>query len=527
MKLTGYLKGRGKLGNMVVSQVGGYSIARDYRAKIANPNTEEQVGQRARFKLLSQLAASMAPVIAIAKDGLKSSRNQFVSRNFALSFANDGAAAITIENLQLTKGTSGLPAIVATRSAATDPISVKLAESASIAADRICYCMFSKTAENKMQLMTSIVVADTAGNGLFEAELPAMTTDAVIYAYGMKDLNASAAAKYGNYNVSSGEDIARLIMSRKLSTEDYKLSQTRGTQLLRGETSNGTPTGNESRLWLTESGPVTVSGAGVYPNGTLVQIQASVPEGKRFIGWRDNGTQQFIGYSPTLRIELNQNRDIVAVAYDPDSSTGGEASAPTSNPLPYASAEVILDSTQYYVTDGIIPDIESFDNLIINNVFGFSHVTYVPEGSYLGAADNVELLPSPENEADYMMEETNSRPGAIYLDDNVFFYIGSLPWVNPYPGTEISFDNMTYWNPISKPNINVQDSIIQYVALKGFTDSTLSIEIVKENGVIVAEIPYDDNGIYDSGEVNLYEPVDIFINGKKWIHLYSPDFSTP
>lgn len=365
--------------------------------------------------------------------------------------------------------------------------------------------------------MTSIVVADTAGNGLFEAELPAMTTDAVIYAYGMKDLNASAAAKYGNYNVSSGEDIARLIMSRKLSTEDYKLSQTRGTQLLRGETSNGTPTGNESRLWLTESGPVTVSGAGVYPNGTLVQIQASVPEGKRFIGWRDNGTQQFIGYSPTLRIELNQNRDIVAVAYDPDSSTGGEAGTPTSNPLPYASAEVVLDSTQYYVTDGIIPDIDSFDNLIINNVFGFSHVTYVPEGSYLGAADNVELLPSPEMEADYMMEETNSRPGAIYLDDQVFFYIGSMPWVNPYPGTWL-YINSREFHDLTNP-LKTSFDTFRMIEVYGIPQGH-EVKLVQPNKLVDtlpwsdADVCYQLDGIDDADW-----PSNIVVDNENWITI--------
>lgn len=517
MKLTGYLKGRGKLGNMVVSQVGGYSIARDYRASIANPNTDEQVSQRARFKLLSQLAASMAPVIAIPKDGLKSSRNQFVSRNFSQSFANDGNAAITIENIQLTKGTSGLPAIVASRTAAAAPITVKLAESAAIAADRVCYCMFAKTAENKMQLVDSVVVADTAGDGLFEATLPAMATDAVIYAYGMKDLNASAAAKYGNYSVSSGEDIASLIMSRKLSSEDYKLSQTRGTQLLRGENSNNTPTGNDSRLWLTESGPVTVTGAGVYPNGTLVEIQATVPEGKTFIGWRDNGSQQFIAYSPTLRIELHENRDIVAVAYDPDSTTGGEPGAPTTNPLPYSSAEVLLDSTQYYVTDGIIPDIESFDNLTINNVFGFSHVVYVPNGSYLGADDNVELLPNPEEEADYQMQETNSQPGAIYLDDQVFFYIGSMPWVNPYPNGKVNLNGVD--GEIINGVIMYEGTLLSIV-VNGFTENdTMRVVSVNEsfNPIDLMWLGEDDQTW--EAEVNITTDFYLEVKGEKWVEV--------
>ena len=68
MKVRGYIKGSGKLGNIVCSTVAGETIARDYNPEVSNPNTETQVAQRAKFKLMSQLSSVMAPVIAIPKE---------------------------------------------------------------------------------------------------------------------------------------------------------------------------------------------------------------------------------------------------------------------------------------------------------------------------------------------------------------------------------------------------------------------------------------------------------------------------
>ena len=67
MKVRGYLKGKGKLGNIVCSTVAGETIARDYNPEVANPNTEGQVDQRARFKLMSQLSSIMATLRSDSK----------------------------------------------------------------------------------------------------------------------------------------------------------------------------------------------------------------------------------------------------------------------------------------------------------------------------------------------------------------------------------------------------------------------------------------------------------------------------
>jgi len=44
-------------------------------------------------------------------------------------------------------------------------------------------------------------------------------------------MSSTASAKYGNYHVQSGEDIAKLVANRKLSAADFNFSQTQGFDL--------------------------------------------------------------------------------------------------------------------------------------------------------------------------------------------------------------------------------------------------------------------------------------------------------
>lgn len=58
MKLQGFVgKGTGKLGASVWTIRKGVQVIREYNDKVSNPNTPAQVGQRAKFKLLTQLSS--------------------------------------------------------------------------------------------------------------------------------------------------------------------------------------------------------------------------------------------------------------------------------------------------------------------------------------------------------------------------------------------------------------------------------------------------------------------------------------
>ena len=76
MKLYGLFgKGSGKLGSSVFAISSGEQIVREYNPVVENPNTPAQVEQRAKFKLLSQLASDLASALAFKKEGLVSTRN--------------------------------------------------------------------------------------------------------------------------------------------------------------------------------------------------------------------------------------------------------------------------------------------------------------------------------------------------------------------------------------------------------------------------------------------------------------------
>lgn len=107
MKLNGFVgKGSGKLGSSVFAISGGEQIVREYNPRVANPNTDAQVAQRAKFKLMSQLAAALAPALAFKKMRLESARNQFVAKNIGLCSVSDGKATCAMLGLQLTPGTA-------------------------------------------------------------------------------------------------------------------------------------------------------------------------------------------------------------------------------------------------------------------------------------------------------------------------------------------------------------------------------------------------------------------------------------
>ena len=49
----------GKIGAVVFSTSGGQTISREYNPHVSNPNTQAQIDQRARMKLMSQLSAAL------------------------------------------------------------------------------------------------------------------------------------------------------------------------------------------------------------------------------------------------------------------------------------------------------------------------------------------------------------------------------------------------------------------------------------------------------------------------------------
>lgn len=314
-------KAVGKIGAIVYSTTSGEIIAREYNPNVANPNTPAQTNQRAKFKLMSQLSASLSPVIAIPKEGLVSSRNGFVKRNSELAYANDGIAQVTYENLQITAGTAGFPALQVTRSSA-EGIKVQLAEDAHASASRVVYAVFKKSTDNSLQFVGSSVVNTAGDDGKFAGSFPYVAGDIVVYGYGMKDKSGAATAKYGDYEVQNGEDIAKLIVARSISSSDYTFTKTRGTTLLSSESATEVVPDGQARVYVTASGNGTVSGAGTFAIGSEVTVIATAQGNSDFLGWKINGQSGYVSTLAQYTFTLTGTTDLVAIFQEPSGDSG-------------------------------------------------------------------------------------------------------------------------------------------------------------------------------------------------------------
>lgn len=327
MKLQGFLKGVGKIENIVVSQVGGYSIARAYQPNVSNPSTLPQVNQRARLKLASQLAAALAPVIAMAKQGLVSGRNQFIAKNMPWISADSGVAQVSYENLQLTNGTIGLPSVNVSR--ASDKITVKLSATAETSVSQVVYIVYHKNSENTLQLVGSKIQNVAGEDGLFQAQFDDPSGDVVVFAYGMKALSGAASAKYGSYQVQNATDIASLVGTRKLSAADFQFTKTRGATIFAGEEQNTKPTTNQVMVYITAGNGGSVScnkfsgNRGAVDKGTQVTVTATANSGYTFSGWYNNGSDARVSTSASYEFTANEQTDLIARFTSNTPSGGG------------------------------------------------------------------------------------------------------------------------------------------------------------------------------------------------------------
>lgn len=267
MKLHGITgTGSGKLGSSVFSVTAGEQVVRQYQPVVTNPSTENQVNNRARLKLLSQLSAVMADVIAIPRAGALSPRNIFVSDNYPISSAENGAATIDLAKISLTKGGMQIPAVVAERVEDT-AINVALAAKADQLVARVIYIAFYRNNVGELQLLDSAVVETAGAEGTFPYLFPYMSQDVIVYAYGIFDKNSKATAKFGNYGVENGTQVASLIADRKVSESDYLITKTQGV-VLAGETTADFVSVRANNVAIANTGSTSIP----YSDGALVEL---------------------------------------------------------------------------------------------------------------------------------------------------------------------------------------------------------------------------------------------------------------
>lgn len=277
----------GKIGDVVLAVRNGQKIMRQYNPVVSNPNTPAQVQVRSKLKLLSQLSASLAKVIVIARDGAKSPRNIFTAKNYAYAGFADDQATFSIANVQLTGGARALTGFSATRTA--EAINVILDEDMHTLYDKVVYIVIKRLSSGTIAPVLSRVQSAAGADGKFACELPLVEGDITVCAYGISFASAESREAFGNYNVESASDIARLVATKKIDPNTTIFSETRGMSLA-ADGNSGQTSGQFALTIQTATGSSagSYSGAGTYAPGQAVTIVASANDNANahsFQGW--------------------------------------------------------------------------------------------------------------------------------------------------------------------------------------------------------------------------------------------------
>lgn len=302
--------GTGKLGSMVYSVRAGQQIVRQYNPIVANPSTAAQVEARSKMKLMSQLAAIVAPVIAISADGLKTKRNLFISRNYPLADYNEKAAQIDMAGVQLTKSNTAFPDFEVDRSNGQS-IAVHLSENAANLFDRVIYCAVISQSDGSMRLWDDVLVTEAGVGGLFPATLPYTPNAIAVYGYGIRANNDDAKAAYANLKSGDAGKMAEILTSRLATLEAITISETKGCVLEVGTTQGVTQSANQARVSVSVQGGGTITGAGLYTIGSQVTLNATPNSGYLFDGWYNQSNVK-VSSNREYQFTLTDNIELVA-----------------------------------------------------------------------------------------------------------------------------------------------------------------------------------------------------------------------
>lgn len=208
MKLNGFVgKGSGKLGSSVFAISGGEQIVREYNPRVANPNTDAQVAQRAKMKLMSQLAAALAPALAFKKVKLASARNQFVGKNIGLCTFADDEAKVMLTKLQLTNGNVAFPSVGATFDE-NDKLVVSTDATIQEEIQKVVIVIVKQGANDTVSVTKMQTLDVPASRVLNETIDLGEGGSYVVYVYGWKPNAGSENVSYENYSANALADEA-------------------------------------------------------------------------------------------------------------------------------------------------------------------------------------------------------------------------------------------------------------------------------------------------------------------------------
>lgn len=238
----------GKKAGIITYKVGDTLLAREYVPHPANPKTERQVQQRAKIKLLSQIAAVFRPIIAIFPSSGKSSRAIFARLNYPKITAPSTTAEIDYNSVYLTD--SERPITQVAKDIAFLPSGVRmlvgLPEEPTEDINRVFYYLFSKQDNGKLVFLDYYLseIRWSSRNPLFFCwanapfeidEEGRATRDYIIYAIGMGDNSEQATEYWSQLDVPNLEFLGQIIAEKLISSNDFYFTETSSLSWHRGE----------------------------------------------------------------------------------------------------------------------------------------------------------------------------------------------------------------------------------------------------------------------------------------------------
>lgn len=301
--------GTGKLGNNVFSVRKGEQIVRQYNPIVANPQTEAQVASRSRLKLMSQLAAVLAPSIAIPADGLKSRRNMFISQNYDLSSYANGRAQVNLALIQLTKSSVSLPSLNVVRAAGSG-ITCSLADDAHEALDRVAYIVVAKNADGSFSIFATGIASEPGNDGTFTKVLPYTALPIVVYAYGIRANDNDTLTRFDSIVADANLNIASVSTRSRDLLANVTMTATRGVVLGMNE-DQGSDDEGTALITVVAGAGGSVTGGGRYAIGSNATLTATANGDYRFTHWLlpDGRTQS----QNPLQIVVSENAQYTAV----------------------------------------------------------------------------------------------------------------------------------------------------------------------------------------------------------------------
>lgn len=213
----------GRVAGSVFSVRFGEVIERAYNPIVNNPNTPSQIEARAKLKLMSQLSAVFAPVIAMPRQGAVSARNLFTRENYRLATFTGDNADIAMTSVKLTKSVVGLPNINATRSSFDISVNLQLPDND---ISRVVYVAVVRQQDGTARIAATAVASVPGTDNSYQATLNVgSTAQAYVYAYGVRDNTEAARVKFENMTVTA-ENMAEIITSRMLTDADITVTET-------------------------------------------------------------------------------------------------------------------------------------------------------------------------------------------------------------------------------------------------------------------------------------------------------------